>query len=81
VYQPISDFLAQKGLPFIDAGPRFVDFLGDSDLKTLYSPKTNYHLNENSNAVLAKLVYDWLTQYNFLPGAQSKNYSSGEKTD
>jgi hypothetical protein len=81
VYQPVTDFLAKKGLPFIDVGPRFVDFLGDSDLETLYSPKTLYHLNENGNAVLANIVHDWLTQYNFLPGAQSKNYSSGPKTD
>jgi hypothetical protein len=65
IYQPIVDELTKKGLAFIDLGPRFINLLGESRVETLYSPKSMYHLSENGNAVLAKIVYNYLTQKNF----------------
>jgi hypothetical protein len=65
IYQPITDNLAKKGLDFIDVGPKFIHFLGESGVETLYSPKTMYHLNEKGNEILAKTVYDYLIQKNF----------------
>jgi len=62
IYQPITDFLARKGLNFIDVGPRFLHFLGESPVEVLYSPKSMYHLSKRGNALLAKIVYNYLKQ-------------------
>ena len=73
VYQPLIDILAKRNLKFIDVGPKFLQHLGDANLESLYSPKTQYHLNEKGNWLLAKIVYDYLSKKQFLPQAKMKN--------
>lgn len=68
IYQPITTHLVQKGLDFIDVGPRFIHFLGGSAVETLYSPKSMYHLNKKGNAVLARAVYNYLIKNNLNGG-------------
>lgn len=77
VYQPLIDHLVRKNLDFIDVGPEFIHYLGESPLETLYSPKTMYHLNENGNAVLAKIVFTWLKQKGLLPPGKGRNEGQG----
>ncbi len=62
IYQPITDELARKGLDFIDLGLKFIHFLGNGPVETLYSPKSMYHLSERGNALLAEIVYNYLKQ-------------------
>jgi hypothetical protein len=62
VYQPLLDLLAAKKIEFLDVGPGFYQYLGNDKLETLYDPNTQYHLNEKGNWLLAKIVYDYLTQ-------------------
>jgi hypothetical protein len=66
VYQPLIDILANQGVAFLDAGPLFVNYLGDASLETLYSPAIQNHLNETGNGLLAKIVYEHVTQKDFL---------------
>ncbi len=68
VYQPLLDLMARKNLEFIDAGPEIVKYLGDNDVKKVYSPKINNHFNEKGNGLLARIVYDYLKEKNFDPG-------------
>jgi hypothetical protein len=69
IYQPITDFLAAKGLDFLDVGPAFLRSLGDASPETLYSSATNYHLNDKGQALLARTVYEWITRHQVLSGA------------
>ena len=46
-------------------GPGFSQYLGDAKLETLYDPKTQHHLNEKGNWLLAKIVYDYIIRNNF----------------
>jgi lysophospholipase L1-like esterase len=69
IYQPITDFLTEKGLDFLDLGPTFLKSLGNSPLETLYSPATQYHLNDQGQALVARTVYDWITQHQVLKRA------------
>jgi lysophospholipase L1-like esterase len=62
VYQPLIDMLKKRNLDFLDAGSKFIQFRG----KALYNPESQYHLTEKGNRVLAKIVYDYLIQNNFL---------------
>jgi hypothetical protein len=78
IYQPVTGYLSQKGLDFIDMGPKFIQFLGEAGLDTLYSPETQYHLNQKGNAVLAQAVYDYLMQKNFNLGT-SEGIEAGQK--
>jgi hypothetical protein len=71
VYQPLLDLMARKKLEVIDAGPKIATYLGDNDVKTLYSPKINNHLDEQGNKLLAGIVYDYLRQKNFDPNRAS----------
>jgi hypothetical protein len=73
VYQPLIDILVKEGVAFINVGPKFVQYLGNADLETLYSPKTQNHLNEKGNWLLAKIVYDYLIQNKFLSQAKMGN--------
>jgi len=66
VYQPLIDILAKQGVEFLDAGPLFVRYLGEAKLETLYSPAIQNHLNEAGNRLLAKIVYDYITQKDLL---------------
>jgi hypothetical protein len=75
IYQPITDYLTKKGLDFIDAGPKFLHVLGESSVETLYSPKSMYHLSENGNAVLTKIVYDYLIQKHIKVGNMKETAS------
>ena len=65
IYHPITDYLTKKGLDFLDVGPTFLHFMGESGVKTLYNPKTMYHLSEKGNVILAEAVYDYLIRKNF----------------
>jgi lysophospholipase L1-like esterase len=65
VYQPLIDLMVKKKLEFVDAGPRILKYLGDGPVETLYDPKTQNHLSEAGNRLLAKIVYDHLRQQNF----------------
>ena len=62
VYQSLLDLLVKNNLEFVDAGPRFVNYLGDAGVEMLYSPQTQNHLNEKGNQLLAKIVYDYLSK-------------------
>jgi hypothetical protein len=62
IYQPIVDELTRKGLNFIDLGPKFIQFLGNGPVETLYSPKSMYHLSDRGNVLLAEIVYNYLKQ-------------------
>jgi hypothetical protein len=62
VYQPLIDQLVQKRLEFVDAGPRILKYLGDASVETLYDPKTQSHLSEAGNRLLAGIVDDYLRQ-------------------
>lgn len=73
VYKPLTDILVQRKLEFIDLGPSFLQYLGDRNLETLYNPKTQYHLNEKGNWLLAKIVYNYLIQNNFSLRANLEN--------
>jgi lysophospholipase L1-like esterase len=65
VYQPLTDILTQRQLEFIDVGPKFLQNLGNAKLETLYNPKSQYHLSEKGNWLLAKIVYDYIIRNNF----------------
>ena len=65
VYQPLLDMMAKRKIDFLDVGPGFSQYLGDAKLETLYDPKTQYHLNEKGNWLLAKIVYDYIIRNNF----------------
>jgi hypothetical protein len=67
VYQPLIDLLTKKNLAFIDAGPRLSQYLADAGVETLYSPATQNHLNGKGNEVLARIVYDYLSQHKLQP--------------
>ena len=67
------DLLVKNNLEFVDAGPRFVKYLGDAGVEMLYSPQTQNHLNEKGNQLLAKIVYDYLRQKNFNLGKTGGN--------
>jgi hypothetical protein len=73
VYQPLIDILVKERVAFIDVGPKFVQYLGNSDVETLYSPKTQHHLNEQGNWLLAQTVYDYLVQNKFFSSAKKGN--------
>ena len=73
VYQPLIDILVKKRLAFIDVGPKFVQYVGNANVETLYSPKTQNHLNERGNWLLAQTVYDYLIQNKFFPQGKRGN--------
>ena len=79
VYQPLTDAMAKRGLEFIDVGPRFFQYLGDADPKTLYDSKTQYHLNEVGNRLVAQTIYDYGTQKNIWSGVNLANSLSLDK--
>lgn len=59
VYQPLIDMLVERNLNFIDAGPEFIRSQGTA----LYDPESHYHLTEEGNRVLARIVYDYLVRH------------------
>jgi lysophospholipase L1-like esterase len=77
VYQPLLDLLAPNNLEFVDAGPKFVNYLGDAGVATLYSPETQNHLNEKGNWLLARIVYAHLMQQEFQGGKSGKIGANG----
>lgn len=70
IYRPITDFLASQGLNYLDLGPIFLRSLGDAPPESLYAAATNYHLNDQGQALVARAVYDWLTQHQVLKRAE-----------
>ncbi len=52
-------------------GPIFFRYLGNAGPERLSSPKSNYHLNENANALLAQTVGAWLSRHG-LPRAEAQ---------
>jgi lysophospholipase L1-like esterase len=69
IYQPITDFLAARGLNYLDLGPIFLRSAEDAPLESLYAAATNYHLNDQGQALMARAVYDWINRHQVLKRA------------
>ena len=79
LYQPLIYLLARHRLEYIDAGPKFSQYLRGADPRTLYPSNLNYHLTEEGNRLLASIVYDFLTSRNLLPKLK-KMEPTGKRT-
>ncbi|MFW6127413.1 MAG: hypothetical protein ACOC6K_04295 [Thermodesulfobacteriota bacterium] len=60
VYQPLIDRLQERNLEFIDARPGIIQ----NGATALYDPESQYHLSEQGNRVLARMVHDYFVQHN-----------------
>lgn len=67
VYQPVVDLLLKQKLAFIDSGPAISHYLGGAPVETLYPMEKKNHFSNKGNEILARIVYDYLSQNNLQP--------------